>query len=72
MNINVYIPPWAPHIEGRYEDRGADPDAPGDQKFSIMCHTCGTSYKGTCTSGMVRNHVVNFALAHTHKDPLNP
>lgn len=66
-----YSPPWAPHVVGTYPDRKFDPETQewSDQKIEMKCTTCGGTYQFTCTSGAVRQHIQNFAVAHAHRDP---
>lgn len=68
-----YSPPWAPHVKGRYTERTVDPETrqPTEQRYVVKCEKCGAQWgPTTCLSGMVRQHIVNFAIAHPHRDPL--
>lgn len=65
-----YRPPWCPHVVGRYSPRVIEPETglPGEQRFVITCENCNAVYgPAPCTSGMVRQHVSNFAQSHAHK-----
>lgn len=74
----TWTPQQAPHVEGRYELRKIDPETqlPEPQSFEVRCHHvsangkhCGQRWRGTCTSGMVRQKVLMFAMRHIHSDP---
>lgn len=69
-----YAPPWAPSVRGRYEPRTLDPATgqPQEQRWEVECtfDGCGAKHKGTCSSGLVHNHIVNFAKSHIHRDPM--
>ena len=72
---NTYSPNWpglpGGQVVGRYEDRVIDSETgmPEPQKFEVTCSVCGMVWKGTCTSGMVKNQITRFGLGHTHGDP---
>lgn len=67
-----YRPPWAPHVVGRYPERLWDKEASAwvEQKIIMTCEHpgCGGSFQTTCSSGMTREHVNNFAKSHVHRD----
>ena len=63
-----YVPHWAPLVKGWYTERDED----GVAKVGASCTKCLASFgPRTCTSGMVRQHVNNFALSHTHRGPFD-
>lgn len=70
----VYTPRWAPMVTGRFEARALDPETghPEPQHFVVDCSKCGAHYEGDCDSGFVRQRIGNFAIQHTHRDPLSP
>lgn len=70
-----------PHVEGRYEVRKFDPQTgmPEPQAFEVRCHhvndkgeRCGARWRGSCTSGRVRQNIVSFSMSHLHRDPFAP
>jgi len=67
-------PDWAPLVEGRYTKRIFDEETglPDEQRIEMLCTRCGATWKIGCTSGLVRQHINNFAKSHTHIDPLAP
>lgn len=67
-------PDWAPLVEARYTKRTFDEETglPNEQKIEMRCTHCGATWKTTCTSGLVRNHINNFSKSHLHIDPLAP
>lgn len=67
-----YSPKWAPHVVGEYPKRRIDPEtgAPEEQKWTAKCDLCGTVAQGVCTSGLVNQHIANFALAHSSPNPM--
>lgn len=67
-----FRPPFAPHVEGVYDERRYDPEARAweEQKIEITCEVCSTVHKVTCTTGLAREHVNRFARVHVHRDPL--
>jgi hypothetical protein len=67
MTTKTFSPGWCPHVVGTYEEN----DGEFEQKYSIVCNKCGATWGPTiCNSGLVRQHIGNFALAHIHRDPL--
>lgn len=66
-------PDWAKHVLGRFTRRTVDPDTrlPEPQKVEIKCEQCGATWQVQCSSGLVRNHINNFAKSHAHRDPLD-
>ena len=43
-----------------------------NERIDATCTTCGAVYKRRCSSGLMRQHIANFARVHLHRDPLNP
>lgn len=70
--MKSYSPPWAPHVVGTYPEKSVDPvtGEPEAQRVNMRCATCGATWRVDCYSGMVKQHVQNFALAHAHRDAL--
>ncbi len=65
-----WSPAWAPHILGKYDERTfTDDGLPEEQKVIVFCTVCKTTWKTTCTSGSVRQHIQRFAYIHQHNDP---
>lgn len=69
-----WSPHWAPHVSGRYTKRVWDKDAKmhEEQRIEMACSKCGATWKTTCASGHVRDHIVKFGHAHLHRDALTP
>jgi hypothetical protein len=71
---NRYVPPFAPHVQGAYEDRPTEDElGPGEapeQPWRAVCDKCGAETRGVCVSGAVRTHINRFAALHLHRDPL--
>lgn len=67
-----YVPPWARHIEGEVAPKpeGADPADP--VLIRAKCTLCGATWQRQCTSGMHRTWIGKFALAHLHRNRLDP
>lgn len=67
-----WSPGWAPNVKGWFEERRFDDETrqPEETPWGAECTTCGAKVKGMCTSGLFKQHIGNFALAHTHRDPL--
>lgn len=49
---------------------------PEDQSFEVRCQflkpdgvVCGGRWRGTCSSGRVREKALTFASRHVHRDP---
>ena len=66
-----YVPKWAPHIQGWYEQRETD-EVTGEvyeAPVGAECTICGQKFRRMCLSGLFRQHIANFALVHAHKDP---
>lgn len=64
-------PEHAPHVLARWERPRADEDGVRlPQRIDLKCERCGTEHRVTCETGQVRRHVMNFAVAHLHRDPL--
>ncbi len=77
----AWSPQQAPHVEGRYELRQIDPatQMPEPQSFEVRCgyvspegKACGLRWRGTCTSGRIRQNILMFAMRHLHRDPFAP
>lgn len=67
-----WSPAWAPHVLGYYYDRVPDEDGiPEEAEVGATCTTCHTDFKRTCSSGMMRQHIANFAIAHVHRHPFD-
>lgn len=68
----TYSPPWAKHVVGTYPEKSVDPETgePQEQRIEIVCNECKATWRVDCRSGMVKQHVQNFALSHAHRDPL--
>jgi hypothetical protein len=70
-----YRPKWAPHVAGSYTEREFDPEERRylPQQWQASCEVCRAQHGPVwCESGLVRDHVSTFALAHLHRDPLSP
>jgi hypothetical protein len=66
-----YSPQWAPHIKGRYQDRTVDEDGiPEEAPVEAECTVCNTKFRRMCASGLMRQHISTFAVAHAHRDAL--
>ena len=63
-----FTPPWAPLVKGWYTDRDED----GEGEVGAECTKCLGSFKRKCTSGLMRQHISNFARSHIHRNPLDP
>lgn len=63
-----YSPPWNPNVVGWHTDRDED----GEAEVGAQCTVCKNSFKRKCTSGLMRQHIAQFALAHVHRGPLDP
>jgi hypothetical protein len=67
-----WSPDWAPHVRGYYYDRLPDEDGiPEEAEVGASCGQCGSVFKRMCASGMMRQHIANFAIAHTHRHPFD-
>jgi hypothetical protein len=66
-----YRPQFAVHVIGVYDERRADPATgePEEQRIDMLCEQCKATHVVFCKTGMVRQHVVNFARVHLHRDP---
>ncbi len=66
-------PTNVPNVVGFYTERTLDPETgmPEPQEFRVACETCQAVWKSTCTSGIVRRHIQQFAARHQHRDPLD-
>ena len=72
VSAHAWSPPWAPHVEGSYDDREPDEDGiPQEARVEARCRTCGATFRRMCASGLMRNWIATFARAHIHRDPLN-
>lgn len=74
MADQTYSPAWAPHVEGSYPERVVDPET-GEaepQLVRMRCGVCGDEHRVLCSSGAVRQWVLQFAKVHLHRDPLKP
>lgn len=64
-----WIPPYAPHVRGRWTRRIINDDGfPEPQNVEMICTECNATWKTICTSGLVHGHIQRFALVHLHKD----
>ncbi len=71
-------PQQHPHIQIRHEPRKFDPlsGMPEDQSFEVRCgyvspagEVCGGRWRGSCSSGRLREKALIFAARHVHRDP---
>lgn len=61
----------APHVSGRWTARVFEEGGmPEPQRIEATCEHCKTAWKGTCTSGRVREQLQRFAQVHLHIDPI--
>lgn len=69
-----WCPEWAPHVRGRYTERVWDPETKlhDPQTVEVRCTFggCEATWRTTCQSGHVREHIATFARLHLHRDPL--
>ena len=68
----VYSPAWAPWCSGSFNERVVDRET-GEvepQLVQMSCSKCGATFQVKCMTGAVRKHIQNFALSHTHRQPL--
>ena len=67
----AYRPVFAQHVLGVYDVRRIDPEThePEEQRIDIVCEKCKAEHVVMCRTGHVRQHVVNFARVHLHRDP---
>lgn len=75
MTEHEWSPPWAKHVKGTYTPRKVTPQGELEEPavVSAKCSVCGAEYgPRKCDTGLVRNHIANFALAHAHRDHFNP
>ena len=63
-------PPHARHVLGTWTPRRFDKGLPVPQVVRCACESCGATWEVSCTSGLVRQKVAQFALVHLHRDPL--
>ena len=69
--MQEYRPDWAKHIKGSYTERTFDEDMqPEPQDVFCVCEVCNHKWQTKCSSGVVRQHISNFARVHLHRDPL--
>lgn len=77
----AWSPLQHPHIQIRYQPRKIDRETglPEDQSFEVRClhvgddgQLCGGRWRGSCTSGRIREKALVFAARHLHRDPLAP
>ncbi len=40
------------------------------QAFEVRCSICGQRWRGSCSSGRLREKAATFAASHVHRDPL--
>ncbi|MGA7120384.1 MAG: hypothetical protein WBY94_09820 [Polyangiaceae bacterium] len=67
-----WSPNYAPHVKGHYEDREIGPDGePEEAEVGAECGICGAAFKRKCKSGLMREWISRFAIAHLHRDPLS-
>lgn len=60
-----WSPASVPHVKGRWTQRVIDTDGlPEEQMIEATCTGCGAVFKRTCTSGLVKSHVLRFAHVH--------
>ncbi len=73
MAAEEFRPPWAPWVVGRYE-REVDPETglPEPTVVRLKCERCGDEHRARCGSGAPTQWVLRFAVAHAHRDPLDP
>ena len=64
-----WSPPWAPHVQGRYEMRRYDAELKRfePQLVVAVCTNCGHDWRASCESGLVRDHISRFAAIHLHQ-----
>jgi len=68
---DTYNPQFAPHVNGKYEQRTFHPNGlPRSQQWTAHCTKCNESHQGYCDSGQVRKHIQRFAMLHLHEDVL--
>lgn len=65
-----YSPKWAEHVSGNYEPPVFDEDGKKTegQKWVAKCSKCNATTQGVCETGVVSQHIANFALVHAHKE----
>lgn len=63
-------PDHAPHVVARWERPRVEDGVRQPQKIELRCERCDTVHLVVCETGQVRRHVMNFAVAHLHRDPL--
>lgn len=69
--LYTWRPPHAAHVVGTWTPRSFDAKGlPKAQVVSCRCEACGAAWEVPCTSGLVRQKVQAFALAHLHRDVL--
>lgn len=67
-----YSPNWAPHVTGLFSPAEVDEET-GEREPQIVfiaCEKCEGTWRTLCHSGAVRQHVLTFAKAHLHRDPM--
>ena len=57
-----WAPPWAQHVRGSFER--FDSTDPAPIGYKIWCERCGQTWRGTCSTGRVRDRIARFALLH--------
>jgi hypothetical protein len=68
-----YSPAFAPHVTAVVAQEDRDEDGRlVEQRIDMVCEKCGTQHVAWCKTGNPRQHVVLFARAHLHADPLDP
>ena len=68
-----WTPEHAKHVIGRWTTRTFDDSGmPEEQRVECVCSWpgCGAVWKGSCSSGRVKEHVARFAHVHLHRNPL--
>lgn len=70
---HTWSPQWAQHVKGWYEERRVDPETmqPEETPCGATCDICGGTFRKMCLSGLFRQHIANFAVAHAHRDPFS-
>lgn len=64
-------PPHAPHVLGTWTPRRFENGLPVPQEVRCACETCHATWTVSCSSGLPRARIQQFALVHLHSDPLS-
>ncbi len=71
--MTEFRPKWASHVVGTFQEPRADEDGrPEPTKVFMHCETCGERWQTTCASGAPRQWVLRYAVAHVHRDRMDP